>query len=525
MKNIILTSFVLLLFVPLLGHASNGLASDYMVPTPKAIPDGFFLFLYGPSKGGYNIQYNHSASKNGVRDGVLIISELPLSYDTTVKSIKEEIARRPRQEDQIKDIAFHGLGGILHDNGQGGYEILLNDDGKLLHISASNEIGGKIFTAENVEGMLQFFTRQPLNGFTPPSPAQNQSVDAHPTATTPTMPPPSPTQNQSADVLSDQIPMDIKGQYALYEKTKDIAANDNDRAITWTIRHQSELIPSFLLQLSDRLLARDPNQAFEWYIVGIIRGSYDTARCVQPNATGEILGIFAPQTMRYAKQNMEPFLAAGRKVLNRPDLFDYSAPPQWICAGSINPTSTNVLKAEKEWPFIKERVLAESRLKYGDPSAYAASVNTSGSSAAPQSTTRMASTSPPPQQTPISNGIATNSTDLFHAGNGCARFVGCVDGADAIALFQSTFTHRHIRDQQIGTHASCPPETKVKDGGFFIEGTPIKANRSINIGLTNLKNYKSIMGRGTVLPNSNGELVIDDTQFPGASEYIIDFCP
>jgi hypothetical protein len=349
MKKAPLLCFILLLF-PFFAMAANEGQGGYLIPTTAAIPEGFQLVIQGPSADGYALQYR-TADKVGVNTiATLFISERTgdehYNYDQSVRNhFRIPINGATTVVEKIKDINYMGIQGvILHrvSYGRSSYELYLDDNGKLLRILTGDGIDYQ-FTPEKIEEILRGFVRQPSSIFNAPTGRKVSSVS----------------------VLPEEIPVDLRAQTELLNEISKAPLEDNSKISMWIIRHQSELMPLFLMDLSQKLLTENMNDAFEWYTIGVMRGRNDAGRCVYPSPASEMLGLTAMTTLQYARQNVDAFTAAGRKAVERPDLFNYNTPPQWICMdGFTRPATGIALKPQNEWPAIAEAVRSASRIKY-----------------------------------------------------------------------------------------------------------------------------------------------------------------
>ncbi|MFY9287928.1 MAG: hypothetical protein WAO98_05445 [Alphaproteobacteria bacterium] len=342
----ILRSF-LVLFLSVISIVDAYASDNVLFPTTATIPQGFKLLFSGPSNGGYYLQYNGGSDGLG---RVMISEQLETkdyNYAKTLENYNLSIKNQGAiKTEKIKDINYQGMPGVLFhsvDTGRHSYRIFLKDNNKLFSFLVSDASDIK-FTAEKAESLLNTFVRQ----------AADKNIE------TPTGMP-----EKSAPPLPDKVSNDAKEQLALLKAIKESSSKENEKIATWIIQHQSELIPLYLLELSQRLLAKNMDEAFEWYTIGIMRGRYDAKRCVRPNPGSEALGLNAIATMQYIKLKIDAFAAAGQRTVERGDLFKYNAPIDWICDDfSFDSTKDVALKPQTEWPALAEEVRQQSRAKY-----------------------------------------------------------------------------------------------------------------------------------------------------------------
>jgi hypothetical protein len=115
-------------------------------------------------------------------------------------------------------------------------------------------------------------------------------------------------------------------------------SRDDDAVIAWERAHQSALSSGFLFDLSRRLLARQPAEAMQWYVVALVRGRYDAGRCIDDTANRAVsrLSGLAEDVLRYGQTHRHDFGAAGLQALARPDLLAHTVPPDWICVQGLS---------------------------------------------------------------------------------------------------------------------------------------------------------------------------------------------
>jgi hypothetical protein len=136
--------------------------------------------------------------------------------------------------------------------------------------------------------------------------------------------------------LPSPPPTDWPRQAALFGRVSQ--SPDDDAVIGWTRANQLALSSGFLFDLSRRLLARDPAEAMQWYVVALVRGRYDSGRCVDDTANRAVsrLSASASEVLRYGQTHRREFGAAGLAALARPDLLAHTIHPDWICAQALS---------------------------------------------------------------------------------------------------------------------------------------------------------------------------------------------
>ena len=165
-----------------------------------------------------------------------------------------------------------------------------------------------------------------------------------------------------ASTLPDTVPSDASAQNELFTRLRQAPTTDNEQIISWIKTHQLEVNPLFLLELSQRLLPKNPTEALEWYVIGAARARYDAQRCVDPSAEAGVmfLSSYAPETAQYAAQHIEAYAAAGSEAVERDDLFSSAASPQWICIHGMSSFTGEGggIKAQGEWPAVADKIRA-----------------------------------------------------------------------------------------------------------------------------------------------------------------------
>lgn len=136
--------------------------------------------------------------------------------------------------------------------------------------------------------------------------------------------------------LPNPPPTDWVKQADLFGKVAQ--STDDGSVIAWERTHQLALSSGYLFDLSRRLLASDPDQAMEWYVVAMVRGRYDAGRCLDDTANRAVSGLSkqAAEVLRYGELHRQDFGTAGQRALARPDLLGHGISPDWICAQALS---------------------------------------------------------------------------------------------------------------------------------------------------------------------------------------------
>lgn len=158
--------------------------------------------------------------------------------------------------------------------------------------------------------------------------------------------------------LPDPPPADWVKQAELFGRVA--PSSDDDAVIAWERTHQAALSSGYLFDLSRRLLARDPDQAMEWYVVAMVRGRYDAGRCIDDTAGRAVsrLSGMAAEVLRYGETHRSAFAAAGQKALARPDLLAHTIHPDWVCAQALSGMGGRSagITPPKVWPALEDRL-------------------------------------------------------------------------------------------------------------------------------------------------------------------------
>lgn len=163
--------------------------------------------------------------------------------------------------------------------------------------------------------------------------------------------------------LPEPPPTQWTAQADLFGALAYIPPERNNEVIDWTRRHANKLSPGFLFDLSRRVLPDHPGEAMEWYTLATMRGLYDANRCLDNTAQRAVRGLARQASIvnRYGQNHPEEFAAAGKRVLERPDLFEHEVPADWICAQGLTGmggASAGTI-APARWPAIADGVRAD----------------------------------------------------------------------------------------------------------------------------------------------------------------------
>lgn len=138
--------------------------------------------------------------------------------------------------------------------------------------------------------------------------------------------------------LPQPVPPHWQDQAELFGRLAYVPPERNAEVIAWERANADQLSPGFLFDLSRRLLPTAPSEALEWYAVAMMRGLYDSQRCVDATAQRAVRGLArqAEMVARYGQTHPEEFAAAGQRALARPSLFSAQVEPDWICAQGLS---------------------------------------------------------------------------------------------------------------------------------------------------------------------------------------------
>ncbi len=138
--------------------------------------------------------------------------------------------------------------------------------------------------------------------------------------------------------LPDPPPLHWQDQAQLFGDLAYVPPERNAEVVAWERANADRLSPGFLFDLSRRVLAIDPAEALEWYAVGMMRGIYDSARCVDTTAGRALRGLSrqAAEVAKYGRTHPREFAAAGKRALARADLFEHKVPADWVCAQGLS---------------------------------------------------------------------------------------------------------------------------------------------------------------------------------------------
>ncbi|GAB0056121.1 hypothetical protein SIID45300_00425 [Candidatus Magnetaquicoccaceae bacterium FCR-1] len=128
------------------------------------------------------------------------------------------------------------------------------------------------------------------------------------------------------------------------------------------------LPPLYIVELSRRLWPTDKSKAMEWFVVGMARAEYDALRCRDKSARQGVglLPAFAHEVASGSRQNRKVFSEAGRRALQRADLYVDEISPMWVCkqgAGLIDAALNDkrvsegeLIRSASEWAPLREEV-------------------------------------------------------------------------------------------------------------------------------------------------------------------------
>lgn len=170
--------------------------------------------------------------------------------------------------------------------------------------------------------------------------------------------------------LPEPPPTDWQKQAELFGRVEPLGRDQDAQVIAWARTHQANLSSGFLFDLSRRLLATDPGQALEWYVVALIRGQYDAGRCLDETARRAVsrLSGLADTVAAYGRSHPREFGAAGLRALARPDLLAHTIAPDWVCAQGVSGMGgrSSGTKPEAAWPKLEERLRRDYTRQFED---------------------------------------------------------------------------------------------------------------------------------------------------------------
>ncbi|MBF0163004.1 MAG: hypothetical protein HQM01_00650 [Magnetococcales bacterium] len=144
--------------------------------------------------------------------------------------------------------------------------------------------------------------------------------------------------------------------------------SENDVLIPELEEEANKIPPLYIVELSRRLWPTDKAKAMEWFVVGMARAEYDALRCRDKSARQGVglLPAFAHEVASGSRQNRQAFSDAGRRALQRADLYVDEISPMWICkqgAGMIDAALNEKRLSEgelvlpaSEWAPLREGV-------------------------------------------------------------------------------------------------------------------------------------------------------------------------
>jgi len=161
-------------------------------------------------------------------------------------------------------------------------------------------------------------------------------------------------------------PADWMKQADLYGPV--VQSGDDAKVMAWERANQTALSSGYLFDLSRRLLAADPDQAMEWYVVAMVRGRYDSGRCLDDTANRAVsrLSADAGEVLRYGQTHRPAFAAAGLRALARPDLLAHTIHPDWVCAQGLSGMGGRSIGTTPPatWPAVEKRLRQEYQAQF-----------------------------------------------------------------------------------------------------------------------------------------------------------------
>ncbi|MGE5546897.1 MAG: hypothetical protein ACM33T_08370 [Solirubrobacterales bacterium] len=163
--------------------------------------------------------------------------------------------------------------------------------------------------------------------------------------------------------LPEPVPSHWQDQAELFGRLAYIPPARNGEVIAWERANADRLSPGFLFDLSRRLLGENPNEALEWYALAMMRGLYDSSRCIDSTARRAVSGLArqAEAVARWGRNHPQDFAAAGKRALGRQPLFDTVVEPDWVCAQGLTGMGgrTAGTTPPSTWPASAEAIRAD----------------------------------------------------------------------------------------------------------------------------------------------------------------------
>jgi len=161
-----------------------------------------------------------------------------------------------------------------------------------------------------------------------------------------------------------------------FRRVRAVPNEYNAQLVEW-LRANAETVPSpLLLELAQRLLATDANEAMRWYATFRLLMTYDAARCADPTAAGgsggaAVLALY-PSLTRHAEEHPAVWREANKSARNWARVRQIRSSPMWLCAsgmravrvdgrGQLVPVAVRELMLpESGWPAAWRNVLMKT---------------------------------------------------------------------------------------------------------------------------------------------------------------------
>lgn len=170
--------------------------------------------------------------------------------------------------------------------------------------------------------------------------------------------------------LPETVPTDWQAQAELFGRLPYIPPSRNAEVVAWERANADKLSPGFLFDLSRRLLDTAPAEALEWYSAAMMRGLYDSQRCIDSSARRAVSGLArqAAAVARYGNNHPREFAEAGQRALARPNLFSGGVDADWVCAQGLTGMGGRSAgtKPPSTWKAIEDEIRADFTKQFAD---------------------------------------------------------------------------------------------------------------------------------------------------------------
>jgi hypothetical protein len=161
-----------------------------------------------------------------------------------------------------------------------------------------------------------------------------------------------------------------------FRRVRAVPNDQNAQLIEW-LSTNAETVPSpLLLELAQRLLATDANEAMRWHATFRLLMAFDAARCSDPTAgsgrSGAAVLALYPSLTRFAEEHPAVWREATVAARNWAHVRQIRSNPMWLCASGMRAVRVNtqgqpqpvsvreLLLPESSWPAAWRDVLARA---------------------------------------------------------------------------------------------------------------------------------------------------------------------